>query len=400
MLLPYRVKNPVKRFPIATCVLIGMNVLIYACTTDSLISIRDEMLLGYGFAMGDTPVVSILTSMFLHADPFHLLGNMLFLWIFGPPVEDRLRNPRYLALYLAAGIAGALLHGGLEHVMGGGVSPDFDAEDAYGITPLIGASGCIMGVLGAYWYLFPWSTVCVFYWLGLFARGVFEVAALWVIGIYLLLDLAQGLLSGAGAGVAYFAHVGGGAAGILLCLALRAKRDTGELSEAKAIQADAADLSQMPLHALQAISAEDPGNPRVIRAIIGAALRQHQGGAVAQAMVQAGPTLIDKDPALVAHYLTDLRGQADIYQPAHLLRLAGILERAGDQEQALGVYRAVIETHPAAPDVEAALYRMAVVCWDGRQDAEGARNCIRELGRRFPHGEMVPFARALWQRIR
>lgn len=99
MLIPYRVKNPTKHFPFATLGLITANIIVYILTTDSFLAIREDVVERYAYAFGVSPFINFITAAFLHTDPFHLLGNMLFLRVFGPPVEDRLRIPRYLAVY-------------------------------------------------------------------------------------------------------------------------------------------------------------------------------------------------------------------------------------------------------------------------------------------------------------
>lgn len=390
MLIPYRVKNPAKRFPVATLCIMSVNVLVYAFTTDYLLAIREDIVEAYGFAFGASPFVNFFASAFLHGDILHLVGNMLFLWVFGPPVESRLRIPRYLLLYFATGLVGDMAQALLDIAISGHAQ----------LT--IGASGCIMGIVGAYWFLYPWSTVCVFYWIGWFWHGVWEVAAIWIAAIYMLMDLAEGVLYGAvgvSGGVANFAHLGGAIAGVILCLAFRVKRDTEAMSDAKAIQADMKSLSMMPLHALRTMAEQDPGNPELIRAMLGPAGRLDQEHVVDEAMRAAGTALIEKDPALVADYLVKLRRHTDTYRPKHLLRLAGLLQSMGSHQQAWEVYRLIAERYPAEPDTEMALYRMADLCWETYKDAERARACLGEMAKRFPNGAMAHFGETLMDKL-
>jgi membrane associated rhomboid family serine protease len=144
---------------------------------------------------------SLFTAMFLHGGLLHLLGNMLYLWIFGNNVEDAMGHGRFLVFYLLCGVAAALLQG---------------LGDTRSQIPMIGASGAIAGVLGAYLLLHPAAHVRVFVLFGLFMRVVPLPASL-VLGLWFAMQLASGLLSPPGeAGVAFWAHVGGFLAGLVL----------------------------------------------------------------------------------------------------------------------------------------------------------------------------------------
>jgi membrane associated rhomboid family serine protease len=143
---------------------------------------------------------TIVTSMFLHGSVLHLLGNMLYLWIFGDNVEDRLGRVRFIAFYVACGAVAAL---------GQGVA------DPRSPVPMIGASGAISGVLGAYLVLYPRARVLVLLPLLLIVTTV-RVPAVVVLGIWFAGQLLSSLLAPSGSGgVAFAAHVGGFVAGIL-----------------------------------------------------------------------------------------------------------------------------------------------------------------------------------------
>jgi len=163
MLLPYRVKNPPARFPYVTVSLIAVNVIVFGLTSDYFLVVREGVVKSYAFQLWKTPFLNSFASAFLHGGIFHLLGNMWFLWIFGPAVEDRLGAGKFLGVYFATGLVGDLSQALLDVAFLG--EPQ----------PVIGASACIMGLAGAYWFAFPFSKVCVFYWIWLFWRGVFGV---------------------------------------------------------------------------------------------------------------------------------------------------------------------------------------------------------------------------------
>jgi membrane associated rhomboid family serine protease len=152
------------------------------------------------------PWLTIFSSMFLHGGWLHLGGNMLFLWIFGNNIEDVLGPVRYLLLYLVSGVVAALCQA---------------LPDTTSTVPMIGASGAIAGVLGAYLALYPYAKVHVLVWIIIFIRIV-AVPAWIMLGLWFGLQLLDGLLSDPGdAGVAFWAHVGGFIGGIVLLILLR-----------------------------------------------------------------------------------------------------------------------------------------------------------------------------------
>jgi membrane associated rhomboid family serine protease len=163
------------------------------------------------------PVVTVFTSMFMHGGLFHVAGNMLYLWIFGDNVEDTLGHGRFLLFYVLSGIAAAAAQ---------------TTASPHSLVPMIGASGAVSGVLGAYLVLFPYATVLTLLTFGIFFRLV-RVPAVLVLGFWIVVQFLNGLLTfgpdqGDSGGVAWFAHVGGFLAGVLLLFLLR-PRTAGRL---------------------------------------------------------------------------------------------------------------------------------------------------------------------------
>jgi membrane associated rhomboid family serine protease len=214
MLLPLRDENPTRRFPAVTVLLIALNAVIFAHQ-----ALSPQGLNAYAARMGVVPYeithfesldagrrlppgLTLLTAMFLHGSLFHLLGNMLYLWIFGNNIEDYLGSVRFIFFYLICGLAAAFTQ-----VL---FSPNSR-------VPMIGASGAIAGVLGAYFVLFPRARVMTFVFLFVFIRVV-PVPAAFILGFWFLVQV---LNVGLGGGVAWFAHIGGFLAGIALILAHR-----------------------------------------------------------------------------------------------------------------------------------------------------------------------------------
>ena len=220
-MIPLRDINPTRRFPYLTITLVAVNILafVYELSLDD--RGLDQLITSAGVIPYEvthrlSPAVArdLITSMFLHGGWMHLLSNMLYLWIFGNNIEDYLGPIRFILFYLLCGILA-----GLTQAI---ANPNASA-------PMVGASGAIAGVLGAYLVLFPsarvQSLILFFYFIRLI-----EVPAMIVLGFWFILQFFNGLaalnapLSG---GVAYFAHIGGFVTGVLLIFLFRARRRTG-----------------------------------------------------------------------------------------------------------------------------------------------------------------------------
>lgn len=164
----------------------------------------DLFIFGHGYQPGAPSAVDLFTAMFMHAGFMHLAGNMLFLWIYGDNVEHRLGRALYLATYLGTGVVATL---------------SFGAFAGDSMTPLVGASGAISGVLGCYFLLFPKNQVKVFVFFFPFVVTTWMLPARIVLAIFLVIDNFLPALFGSGGAVAYGAHIGGFAGGLALAYA-------------------------------------------------------------------------------------------------------------------------------------------------------------------------------------
>jgi membrane associated rhomboid family serine protease len=191
--------------PIVTGFIIALNILVFLFEFSLGESARNDFIAAYGLVPDHFSFTNIFTAMFLHAGWMHVLGNMWFLWIFGDNIEDILGHGKYLVFYLMCGVAAAL--------------GQF-LIDPYSRIPMVGASGAIAGVMGAYMIKFPRSRILTFAFIFFFIY-TFEVPA-WLMLIYWF---GVQLLSGVGSvttaqathgGTAFFAHIGGFIAGIIL----------------------------------------------------------------------------------------------------------------------------------------------------------------------------------------
>ena len=195
--------NYAARKPLVNWGLIAINVLVYAWAklTQTGPMGYDLWIRDWAYVPGAPRFETFFTSMFMHADFWHLAGNMLFLWVFGDNVEARLGRIGYLMAYLSFGLAAVLLNGLID-------------PDAF--IPYLGASGAIFGVCGFYWLAFRENTVRVLIWLLLLIYTP-VIRARYVLGAFFVLDFvrlaAQRGMEGGG-GVAYAAHVGGFVAGL------------------------------------------------------------------------------------------------------------------------------------------------------------------------------------------
>lgn len=220
-MIPLRDENPAKTFPLITITIIVINVLVFIYELMLGSRLEDKIyqvaVIPYNITRLNSPGVwlSLVTSLFFHAGVAHLFGNMLYLWVFGNNIEDRLGHIRFIFFYLSCGIAATFGH----------IVTSFDSR-----LPVIGASGAISGVLGAYLLLYPRAKVLVLIPL-FFIWRIAKISALWFLVFWMMLQFFYGAASFALAGqssqggVAWFAHIAGFFAGMLfLGIFLRRKR--------------------------------------------------------------------------------------------------------------------------------------------------------------------------------
>lgn len=214
-MFPLRDHNPSGRTPYVVYLLMAANILAFLLYYDLESDPRALMRFYQAYAIIPAEIsrgedsLTLLTSVFIHGGLMHLGGNMLFLWIFGDNLEDEMGHIPFLLFYLASGIGAGLIH-------------VFAAP--FSEVPTIGASGAIAGVMGGYLLLFPRARVDILIILIVFFRIITVPAAL-MLGLWLALQIFGGLGSDPDqGGVAYWAHAGGFAVGLVLCLPLWLRR--------------------------------------------------------------------------------------------------------------------------------------------------------------------------------
>ena|SRR6185503_2835945 len=224
-MIPLRDRNPSGIFPVVTLALILVNVAFFLYEVHlgpalmtflkhhALIPAEVTGTLRYHQVTVSDTVEPFFTSMFLHGGWLHLITNMWFLWIFGDNVEDTLGTFRYVIFYFLCGLAAALTQYAIQPQ-----SP----------VPMLGASGAIAGVLGAYAVLFPGARVLTLVPIFLFIQ-ILEIPAIVILGYWFLLQILSGSMAAVApgqGGVAFWAHIGGFVAGMVLVLLLRPRRVT------------------------------------------------------------------------------------------------------------------------------------------------------------------------------
>ena len=228
-MFPLRDQNPPQSPPVVTRALIVLNTAAFVYQimlgsalgafmyTWGMVPARITLAVQYGDESFVGPGLTVVTSMFLHGGWLHLVGNMWYLWIFGDNIEDRLGHLRFLIFYLVAGVVAALLH----YV--------FNPASR---LPTVGASGAIAGVLGAYIVAFPRARIVTLVPFFPFFQ-VLALPAILVLGLWFVMQFFSGALSlgYGGGGVAWWAHIGGFAFGVIVMTLMGGQRRRGSRAE-------------------------------------------------------------------------------------------------------------------------------------------------------------------------
>ncbi|MBI5676776.1 MAG: rhomboid family intramembrane serine protease [Nitrospirae bacterium] len=211
-MIPFKDDNPTQTFPFLTISIIVLNTIVFIQQITSPLSPKDIVftygVIPYSLLTLTTthaihPILTLFSSMFMHGGLLHLGSNMLFLWIFGNNIEDRLGHVRFIVFYLLCGVVAAYSHA---------------LAEQSSIVPMIGASGAVSGILGAYMVLFPRAKVHTLIFLGIFVQVV-RLPAIFIIGLWIVIQFFNGMLNkgiAGQSGVAWFAHIGGFLFGLIM----------------------------------------------------------------------------------------------------------------------------------------------------------------------------------------
>ena len=302
------------------------------------LSAYDLFIMRWGYRSGSLSPVTLITSMFLHGGWLHLIGNMLFLWIYGDNVEHRLGRLGYLALYLLTGVLATL---------------SFDALSSANV-PLVGASGAISGVLGLYFLWFPRNKVRVFVMLFPFFFDVLLINARWVLGFFLVVDnlipfVARGIHA-TGGGVAHGAHIGGFVSGLIAAWLIDRWNGYRNLRRAK----------KMGSGDGGPFGVEKKFAARGAQAVLDAIARDRFSDAVLT-YLDLPPPERRQIPAQAAATLGDW------------------LVRANEVDGALAVYRRGLSDHPRGPGVDRLLLGIGLALWQGKGRPTAAHQYLLDV---------------------
>ncbi len=374
--IPIGTDRRLQSFPFATVSLIVANLFVYF-VLQQLPGADNFALVPARFRWWMS-----VTYMFTHGSFLHLAGNMLFLWVFGAHAEDALGRGRYLLVYFSAGFFAAFLH----------------VFSAYLFYPtdlqvgLIGASGAIMGVVALFALRFHGVNVRFFFWWWWFIR-IFMVRALWVGIAYVAYNLLEALIGLAvpGAGVAYWAHIGGFIVGAAWAFALHLPGEgTDEMRQGEVSRLIASGAWAAAVGVLEERLAHRPGDPDL-----------HRQAATCYEMIRGGGPqatshwneylrlmlLANRVEAAATQLRRLMSSQSQIkledFDPAVLLRMGTALERMGDARMAVSAWLAIPRGHHDSPEAPAAALRAAELLARAG-DAHHARDLLEAISRHWP----------------
>lgn len=390
LIIPYGNDRRTRRFPIVTYCLLGLNVAIFVLM---LPLDRQFVLMELGLVPAHPSISDLVTAMFLHVDVFHLGWNMLFLWLFGPNVEDALGHLEYSIFYMGSGFAAALLNHAVVHW----------AIPAAMDIPTIGASGAIAGILGIFAARFYRTRIRVFWYVGILFYpirwGTFQVSTVVGLAIWFLQQLAGGVLSLAnpmGSGVAYWSHIGGMVFGMGLAWAL----GLGVQGMKEYLMEDAqASLEQgatfKAAQNLRAVLAHDPDNPAVHAALARTyAMQQDPENAIPHYERSIQLYLDQGDQSNAARHYDELK---HFYANARLdpkleYRLAAYMLEADRHAPALALLEGIYSSHPSTPEGEISLLKIGDLFLKRLGEPRKAVEFYQRFLAEYPHS---PWCRAV-----
>jgi len=395
LLVPFRTDRPRLRPAYLTALLIAVNVLVYVawavqswCAPSSARSgSYPEAIASFGLWGTHLQPLAFVTHLFIHTDPLHLAGNMLFLWIFGSLIEDAIRPWGLAALYLGGGIVAAWVHLTLSTALG------YDAN-----VPLVGASGSIAAIMGLFMVRFFRTRVELFCWFGWIRRRLWVQSA-WALLYWIGLETISGLMDAfydGGDGISHWAHLGGFAAGAAIAplLGSLAAARSEYVSDDPVANLHAVGQAERIAEAERALKA----SPNDVRLLYWLAQAYRKSGQDRQATAAYKRCLKRhaehgrlKRAAEVYLELVQTGESTDL-GPELLFQIAQYIE-ADHPGEAAQIYRSLATRYPTRDEAQQSLQCLAHLCRHRLNRPEEARYCLDELVRRYPESEQATAAR-------
>jgi membrane associated rhomboid family serine protease len=373
--------------------LIAANVIVFLC----LLPLGPVVITSnFGLSPSHASMLYILTSMFVHVNPLHLLWNMLFLWLFGPSVEDVLGRVRFTGLYILSGFIAAMLHAFIVR----------NFMPAFADVPVIGASGAIAGILGVFAVRFYRTGIRVFWWL-LWRCGSFTIPAKFGLGIWFIQQFAGGVFSVLspllpetsfaavlghrlfGDGVSYWSHIGGMGFGtaVAFLLGLQLEGTKEYLLDDARVSMERGSTWHAAEH-LSAVLACDPENADV-HASLAMTYAMQQDADLAVAHYQKAIELFLKREEFekaISSFI-ELRS---FYRHAEIglhyeFQLARHMDEADRHEHALQLFKEIIAEHPDTPEAEVSLVRVGSLYLNKLANPKEAVSCFDRFLKEYPN---------------
>ena len=364
-------------FPVVTAALVFVNVVVFADTLMANGELNEAVVRQFGMIPRHANLLTLFTHIFLHGGWGHLLGNMLFLWLFGPHVEEALGRLEYLGFYIGCGLAAGLMH----LVIAATLLP------AAANAPLVGASGAISGVMGLFAVRFWRAKVRVFL--------LFRIPAVVAVGLYGAWQIVEGLLSIADGGksdnTANWAHIGGFAFGALLSIPLRMREDSKleyGLEDAETA-AQAGQLDRSAAH-YRALLEATPNDASAHHALAKVCIQMRQGEAGHRHLMDALRLYLQKsDFPNVARVYEDALTAFESFplQPVLLQRVASACEQVGQYPLAVRALSELCRDHAESREAEVGLIRLGKLHMEKLNQPQNAQAIFSEFLRLYPQSE-------------
>ncbi|MBK7046245.1 MAG: rhomboid family intramembrane serine protease [bacterium] len=382
---PLGLDRPLRRRPVLTWALMALLTVVYLWQRwGAPLTGADPW--DWVFFPGNSRAWTVATAIFLHGSWLHLLGNLLYLHVLAPPLEERLGRPALLGLVLVLGVGGNLAHG-LASAL------NLFGQGGLGV---MGASGAIAGLMALTMLRLYSARVVIAWWLfapigGQNKVGRTPVPVLWAVPLWILLQVAQMLLApDTGATVSFGAHLGGFALGLFVGLVageLKAGRNEAAAARGRRYFRDGHYHAAAGAwtEALADRPDDAPALAELARSLMVAGRRQ-EAKAAWRRLWDLHRADMRVDAALAVYDEACRAGLVDLLSPAEMSEAARFKELQLDYRGALDVYRRLYEQHPGDPQGQRALVRVIVLCRGRAADAEAAERWLHEAGRTLPPG--------------